>query len=291
MRNTTFRRLCLLLGMLLVFVQQSFAGIIVNDTIQSEILGQAMPITVYLPKEFKQNPERHFPVLYLLHGLTDNERAWMDKGQMDRVADELMASGEAAPMVIVMPCAGGADIRNVWNGYFNMEGWNYEDYFFKELLPSVEQKYRAGGKREQRAVAGLSMGGGGSVNYAMRRPDMFCACYAMSAWLESNNFLRASDKRATDKFSLLVEAVDKLAAVKLLDAMSKEDLNTLRTVAWFIDCGDDDFLLEQSENLHMKLRHLRIPAQFRVRNGDHNWEYWHNALRFCLPFVSRNFKD
>ena len=291
MRNTTFRRLCLLLGMLLVFVQQSFAGIIVNDTIQSEILGQAMPITVYLPKEFKQNPERHFPVLYLLHGLTDNERAWMDKGQMDRVADELMASGEAEDMVIVMPCAGGADVRNIWNGYFNMEGWNYEDYFFKELLPSVEKEYRAGGKRELRAVAGLSMGGGGSVNYAMRHPDMFCACYAMSAWLESNNFLRASDKRATDKFSLLVEAVDKLAAVKLLDAMSKEDLNTLRTVAWFIDCGDDDFLLEQSENLHMKLRHLRISAQFRVRNGDHNWEYWHNALRLCLPFVSRNFKD
>ena len=290
MRKKSLSRLCLKLGMLLAFVQQSFAGIIVNDTIQSEILGQAMPITVYLPKEFKQNPERHFPVLYLLHGLTDNERAWMDKGQMDRVADELISSGEAQQMVIVMPCAGGADIRNVWNGYFNMEGWNYEDYFFNELLPSVEQKYRAGGKREQRAVAGLSMGGGGSVNYAMRHPEKFCACYAMSAWLESNSFLRASDKRATDKFSLLVEAVDKLAAVKLLDAMSNEDLNTLRTVAWFIDCGDDDFLLEQSETLHMKMRHLRIPAQFRVRNGDHNWEYWHNALRLCLPFVSRQFR-
>ena len=291
MRKKSLSRLCLQLGMLLAFVQQSFAGIIVNDTIQSEILGQAMPITVYLPKEFKQNPERHFPVLYLLHGLTDNERAWMDKGQMDRVADELISSGEAQQMVIVMPCAGGADIRNVWNGYFNMEGWNYEDYFFNELLPSVEQKYRAGGKREQRAVAGLSMGGGGSVNYAMRHPEKFCACYAMSAWLESNSFLRASDKRATDKFSLLVEAVDKLAAVKLLDAMSNEDLNTLRTVAWFIDCGDDDFLLEQSETLHMKMRHLRIPAQFRVRNGDHNWEYWHNALRLCLPYVSRQFRE
>ena len=283
------KRVLVLCGLLLVGIQ-SQAGIIVNDTIQSEILGEAMPITVYLPKEFKQNPERHFPVLYLLHGLTDNERAWMDKGQMDRVADELMASGESEQMVIVMPCAGGADIRNVWNGYFNMEGWNYEDFFFQELLPSVEQKYRAGGKREQRAVAGLSMGGGGSVNYAMRHPDMFCACYAMSAWLESNNFLRASDKRATDKFSLLVEAVDKLAAVKLLEAMSQENINTLRSVAWFIDCGDDDFLLEQSENLHMKMRHLRIPAQFRVRNGDHNWEYWHNALRLCLPFVSRQFK-
>ncbi len=291
MITTFLKRISLCLGFLLFCTQQSTAGIIINDTIQSDVLGQAMPFTVYLPKEFKQNPEEHYPILYLLHGLSDNERAWMDKGQMDSVADELMNSNEADKMVIVMPCAGGADIRNVWNGYFNMEGWNYEDYFFKELLPTVEQKYRAGGKREQRAIAGLSMGGGGSVNYALRHPEMFSACYAMSAWLGSNNLLRPSGKRATDKFSLLVEAVDNLAAVKLLENMSQEELQTLRTVAWFIDCGDDDFLLEQSELFHIKMRHLRIPAQFRVRNGDHNWEYWHNALRLCLPFVSRNFKD
>ena len=270
MKQNTFKRLCLALGALLACVQQSFAGIIVNDTIQSEILGQAMPFTVYLPKEFKQNPERHFPVLYLLHGLSDNERAWMDKGQMDRVADELMTSGEAQQMVIVMPCGGGADIRNVWNGYFNMEGWNYEDFFFQELLPSVEQEYRAGGARNLRAIAGLSMGGGGSVNYALRHTDMFCACYAMSAWLGANNMLRTDGPRKTDKFSLLVESVERLAAVKLLETMSGEELQGVRSVAWFIDCGDDDFLLEQSEQLHMKMRYLRIPAQFRVRDGNHN---------------------
>lgn len=290
MFNLPLKRIFIYCILLLACIQPSMAGIVVNDTIPSKILGEAVPLKVYLPNSFKQEPEQHYPVLYLLHGLSDNEQCWMEKGQMDRVVDEFIASGEAQEMVVIMPCAGGPDIRNTWNGYFNMEGWNYEDFFFKELLPTIEDKYRAGGCRNQRAIAGLSMGGGGSVNYALRYPDMFCACYAMSAWLGSNKHLRTPEKRATDKFSQLTETVDKLAAVKLLETMTQDELQALRSVAWFIDCGDDDFLLEQSELLHMKMRHLRIPVQFRVRNGDHNWEYWHNALRLCLPFVSRNFK-
>ena len=271
--------------------QVSVAGVVINDTIKSEILNSDVPLCIYLPDGFHRNPQQTYPVLYLLHGLTDNERAWVDKGQMNRVADELMISGEAKQMVIVMPCAGGADLRQVWNGYFNMEGWHYEDFFFKELMPAVEKEYRAGGSRDQRAVAGLSMGGGGSVNYALRYPDMFCACYAMSAWLGMNQQLGGTPKDPNSKFSLLTKAVAELGAVKLLEAMDKEVLKKLHTVAWFIDCGDDDFLLEQSEELHMKMRHLRIPAQFRVRDGNHNWEYWHNSLRWCLPFVSRNFNN
>ena len=150
------------------------AGVI-RDSIQSEVLGVKRYFMVYLPAGFQRNTDRHYPVLYLLHGLTDDERAWPEKGQMDRVADELMASGEARQMVIVMPCAGGPDTRNIWNGYFNMNGWAFENHFYQELLPTVEQRYRAGGSREQRAVAGLSMGGGGSVGYAMGHPDMFVA--------------------------------------------------------------------------------------------------------------------
>jgi S-formylglutathione hydrolase FrmB len=128
------------------------------------------------------------------------------------------------------------------------------------------------------------------VNYALRYPDMFCACYAMSAWLGMNTQLNNPHLDPKSKFALLTKAVAELSAVKLLEAKDKEELKALHSVAWFIDCGDDDFLLEQSEELHMKMRHLRIPAQFRVRDGNHNWEYWHNALRLCLPFVSRQFK-
>ncbi|MBO4611788.1 MAG: esterase family protein [Bacteroidaceae bacterium] len=281
----TFQRFGIaLIGLMLTVSAQ--AGVI-RDSIQSEVLGVKRYFMVYLPAGFQRNTDRHYPVLYLLHGLTDDERAWPEKGQMDRVADELMASGEARQMVIVMPCAGGPDTRNIWNGYFNMNGWAFENHFYQELLPTVEQRYRAGGSREQRAVAGLSMGGGGSVGYAMGHPDMFVACYAMSAWL---NDQPRNDAAPDDKRALLSNAVHEHNPFDKLDNASEAELNALRQVKWFIDCGDDDFLFEQNIDLYKKMRQKRFDAQLRVRDGGHTWEYWHNALRLCLPFVSRNFK-
>lgn len=260
---------------------------VVRDSIQSQVLGVKRYFMVYLPAGFQRNPEQHYPILYLLHGLTDDERAWQDKGQMDRVADELMASGEARQMVIVMPCAGGPDTKNIWNGYFNMKGWSFEDHFFQELLPTVEQKYRAGGSREQRAIAGLSMGGGGSVGYALSHPDMFSACYPMSAWLDADV---RPDAAPDNKMTILSAAVHEHNPLTKLDNASDAELNAMRQINFFLDCGDDDFLFEQNTELYKKLRQKRFKAQLRVRDGGHTWEYWHNALRLCLPFVSRNFK-
>ena len=284
MKKTIQKAFCLLIS--LMFAMSADAAI-VRDSIQSQILGAQRYFMVYLPSGFQRETDRHYPILYLLHGLTDNERAWVDKGQMDRVADELMASGEAKQMVIIMPCAGGPDTKNIWNGYFNMKGWSFEDHFFQELLPMVEQKYRAGGSREQRAVAGLSMGGGGSVGYATGHPDMFSACYAMSAWLNADVQPNAAPD---DKMTILSAAVHERNPFDKLDNASETELNTLRQIKFFIDCGDDDFLFEQNIDLYKKLRLKRFNAQLRVRDGGHAWEYWHNALRMCLPFVSRNFK-
>ncbi|MBQ6189031.1 MAG: esterase family protein [Bacteroidaceae bacterium] len=285
MKKTIQKAFCLLIS--LMFALQADAAVI-RDSIKSEVLGVQRYFMVYLPAGFQRETDRHYPVLYLLHGFTDDERSWLDKGQMDRVADELMASGEAKQMVIVMPCAGGPDTKNVWNGYFNMPGWNYEDHFFQELLPAVEKKYRAGGSREQRAVAGLSMGGGGSVGYALGHPDMFCACYPMSAWL---NAQARADAPLDDKVAQVTNAVAKRNPFDKLDNASEAELNTLRQIKFFIDCGDDDFLFDNNIELYKKLRMKRFDAQLRVRDGGHSWEYWHNALRLCLPFVSRNFSN
>ena len=257
---------------------------IVRDSLQSNILGVTKYYTVYVPQGFRGNADAHFPVLYLLHGLTDNDRAWTEKGQMERVMDELIANGEIPPMVVIMPNAGDRDTRRVWNGYFNMPGWSYEDFFFQELMPAVEAKYRAGGSKEQRAVAGLSMGGGGSVGYAMGHPDLFAACYAMSAWLDAE---AKPNPQADDKMGLLNNAVHAHNPMELLKKADEQQLNTLRSVRWYIDCGDDDFLFEQNIELYKSLRMKRFNAQLRVRDGGHTWEYWHNALRLCLPFVSR----
>ena len=169
-----------------------------------------------------------------------------------------------------------------------MEGSPYERFFFEEFLPHVEKKYRIIGDKEHRAVSGLSMGGGGSVVYCQRHPEMFSSCYALSGWLDQ----AVSDemrKNTTSKHAIVSCSVHDHSAIEFLRKADDATKQKLRTVRWFIDCGDDDFLLEVNEDFHREMRRAGIPCEFRVRNGVHNWEYWHTGLRWSLPFVSRNF--
>ena len=264
------------------------AGKIVTDSMQSAILGAEVKYNVYLPGSFDKG-EKSYPVVYLLHGLTDDYRAWVERGNMQTVVDELIGTGEACEMVIVMPNAGGPDIHHTWNGYFNMPGWRYEDFFFGEFIPAVEAKYRGVGDKAHRAVMGLSMGGGGSTVYAQRHPDMFSSCYAMSAWLDNKGDEVSDGKTAQDCFYHLSKAVQSHSALDFIDAADDKTLEDLRSVAWFIDCGDDDFLLDLNLGFYQKMRNHGVKSELRVRNGVHNWEYWHLALRLALPFATRNF--
>lgn len=265
------------------------AGKIVTDSIDSKTLGATVKYNVYLPDGYKTGTQ--YPVLYLLHGFTDTYTAWKDKGGMQTVADELIASGEMVPMVVVMPNAGGPEVYETWNGYFNMPGWNYEDFFFGEFLPEVEKKYNCGGAKGRRAVSGLSMGGGGSLVYAQRHPELFSSCYAMSPWLDNKENEVNTRTDGQDKVFLVREAVKRHSAIDFLSNADQATLAALRTVAWFVDCGDDDFLLQLSMDFHMKMRETKVHNELRVRNGVHNWEYWHLALRMSLPFASRNFGE
>ena len=275
-------------ALLLLFCLPTIAGRIVTDTVKSKILSTDVPCNVYLPDGFGKDKGQKYPVIYLLHGLSDDYRAWRDKGQMQTVVDELISSGECLPVVIIMPNAGGSDVHNTWNGYFNMPGWSYEDFFFQEFLPAMEKKYQAVGDKEHRAVMGLSMGGGGSTVYCQRHPDMFSSCYAMSPWLDNQgNNVGPGDKK--DKLYLVCEAVKAHSALRFVEQADDATKEKLRTVKWFFDCGDDDFLFDQSVRMHQLMRNARIHDELRVRNGVHNWEYWHVALRMALPFASRNF--
>ena len=264
------------------------AGKVVTDSLQSRILGAQVKYNVYLPNSFGKT-EQLYPVVYLLHGLSDDYRGWVKKGNMQTVVDELMGTGEACEMVIVMPNAGGPDTHHTWNGYFNMPGWSYEDFFFQEFLPAVEAKYRIVGDKGHRAVMGLSMGGGGSVVYAQRHPELFSSCYAMSAWLDNRNDEVRAKNSPKDCLYYVGEAVREHSALDFVDNADEQTLAALRTVKWFIDCGDDDFLLDLNVGLHQKMRNHKVKSELRVRNGVHNWEYWHLALRWALPFASRNF--
>ena len=255
---------------------------IVTESIQSEKLNAEIKYNVYLPAGY--NPEQAYPVIYLLHGLYGDYTNWVETGGMKAVADELVATGELRPAVIIMPNAGGPDV----NAY--VKDWPYEDFFFQELLPAAESKYNCGGSKGQRAIMGLSMGGGGTIVYAQRHPDMFSSAYGMSAWLDSNRARVQDPAQKESKFYLTNESVCDHSALNFMDQADEATIGRLKTVKWFLDCGDDDSLMMLSVNLYTKMRSAGVPCELRVRNGAHTWEYWHTALRLSLPFASRNFQ-
>ncbi|MBR5256803.1 MAG: esterase family protein [Bacteroidales bacterium] len=264
------------------------AGKVVSDTLRSTILGAPVRCNVYLPDGFDKS-DKQYPVVYLLHGLSDDCDSWPRKGAMQLVADELIGTGEACEMVIIMPNAGDRNTREVWNGYFNMPGWHYEDFFFQEFMPAMEAKYRIIGDKAHRAVMGLSMGGGGSVVYCQRHPELFSSCYAMSAWLDNANDEVWPLDSPKDCLYYVANAVHDHSAIDFIDKADEDTLERLRSVAWFIDCGDDDFLFDLSIDFYRIMRDRGVKSELRVRNGVHNWEYWHLALRQALPFATRNF--
>ena len=257
-----------------------------NETVKSNILKMDRKYAVYLPPDY-ENSQRNYPVLYLLHGGGDDQTGWVQFGEVLHITDKAIKQGTATPMVIIMP-----DANTGKRGYNNdIEGkWMYEDFFFTELMPEVEKKYRIRADKRYRAVAGLSMGGGGSFFYALHHPELFSAACPLSASvgpltldvLKENmkkNNVKVSDQAAADYFK-------RYNAVELVNNLP----DTLKkSVRWYIDCGDDDFLYEGNSLIHIAMRKREIPHEFRVRDGAHNWVYWRSALPDVLAFVSMGF--
>jgi len=140
-----------------------------NLVVKSALLKSDRKFAIYLPPDYETS-QRSYPVLYLLHGAGDDQTGWVQFGEVLRITDQAIKDGTATPMIIVMP-----DANTAKRGYFNdINGkWKYEDFFFDELMPHVEKTYRIKGEKRFRAIAGLSMGGGGSFMYALHRPELF----------------------------------------------------------------------------------------------------------------------
>lgn len=281
-----------LLSSITLFAQNPWGGPqskVMTDSIYSETLKAWRAYTVYLPKSYEAEPTKKYPILYLLHGVFGTNEGWFRDQRANEVADQLMASGEACEMIIVSPNAGGNPYAGDWNGYFNMPGWAYEDFFYTEFLPHIEKTYRVIGDKQHRAIAGLSMGGGGTTSYAQRHAELYCAAYAMSALMDIPETGAVPSKEPGDKMTLLNDAVKKHSCIQYVTEADDARKAQLRTVQWYVDCGDDDFLLERNMEFVQAMRLAGVPLQFRVRDGGHTNEYWHTALFTCLPFVSRCF--
>lgn len=281
MKRLFLLSLLLLMASLRTMAQQEYP-VVLEREVNSTILGCVKKYNIYLPAGYSCG-DRQFPVLYLLHGLTDTHTAWNEKGNVAEIATGLFASGVAREMIIVMPDAGTG-----FDGYFNCEGWRYEDFFFQEFIPHIESEYRVIPDREHRAVAGLSMGGGGTAGYAIRHARMFSSAYAMSALMgmvENSWISLDPDKRRQQFMRSVIEHNN----IELVKNAGSGECREIASVRWFIDVGDDDFLFENNMDFVRAMREKRIPFQLRVRDGAHTWQYWQEALRMALPFVSEGF--
>jgi enterochelin esterase-like enzyme len=257
-----------------------------NLSMPSKILNGDRKYAIYLPAGYETS-QRSYPVLYLLHGGGDDQTGWVQFGEVQHITDKAIAEGVATEMIIVMP-----DANTGVRGYFNdIRGkWNYEDFFFKEFMPFIEKTYRIKAEKRFRAIAGLSMGGGGSLFYALHHPELFSSACPLSAsagpvdLADAETRLKRTLPDATSEE--IKKYYDSQNAVNLINTMPEEQK---KAVKWYFDCGDDDFLFEMNSLVHIAMRKKEIPHEFRIRDGAHNWTYWRTALPTVLSFVSDTF--
>lgn len=263
-----------------------------EKNIRSGILNRTVNYTVYLPPDYESS-ERSYPVVYLLHGYTDDNTAWLQFGEINRYADKAIQDGTIPPMIIVMP---DADSSFYINSYDGKE--KYEDFFIKEFIPGIEKTWRIKSQKRFRGVAGLSMGGYGTLIYSLKYPELFAAAAPLSAavfadedilafpdadWERTFGQLYGRGLNGKDRLgkSWYENSIPKIVATK-----SAEDLKKVR---YWIDCGDDDFLIKGNCNLHIQLREKNVPHEFRVRDGVHNWVYWRTGIVDALKFIGESF--
>ncbi len=277
-----------------------------SKVVKSQILGRDMPYSVYLPPSYETS-SRPYPVLYLLHGMGDNFTGWTVKGEVATVANNAFKNASAPEMIIVMP-DGLSDAFYI-NNFDKSIRW--EDFFYEEFIPEIEKKYRISANVRTRAIAGLSMGGYGSLYHAVKHKDKFGACYAMSAAVLLVEPMKEGDEGSEwqKKFNLktwgpnnsegLPENYKKHSVHEMfreMEAIKPQQggfpfMGGPQLPKICIDCGDDDFLLKQNTELVHIMKSKNVPFEFRVRDGGHTWEYWRTALGLALEFVGDTFRN
>lgn len=264
-----------------------------KESLKSKILGRNINYTVYLPYDYSLS-ERTYPVVYLLHGFTDDNTSWLQFGEINRLMDNAIQKGDLPPMIIIMP---DADSTFYINSYDGKE--MYEDFFFQEFIPKVEKNFKIKSEKVYRGIAGLSMGGYGSLIYALKHPDMFAACAPLSAAAWDNDLMVNMDD---DNYNNALARVlgrnlkgkDRLSKTWLDNApftiIEHKTKQQLSEVKYWIDCGDDDFLTVGNSRLHAALIQKGVPHEFRMRDGDHTWDYWRSGIIPALSFIGKNFR-
>ena len=259
------------------------SGEVFSDSVRSAALGRDLNFTVYLPDGYKDAAVK-FPVVYLLHGAGGDESEWVRKGGATETLDGLIKRGLMRPTVAVMPTTGPAS----W--WADGASEKAETAMMTELLPYVEGKYKVTAERSGRAIGGLSMGGYGALNLALRYPTKFCAAGIISPAIYDPLPPETSAARRTPQFVRNGQFdPETWKALNYPAHLDKYTQGSARVPMWIVS-GDHDFLgiAVMSANLYWRMLKIQPKqAELRVIDGDHEWLTFRDALPDALQYVDR----
>lgn len=264
-----------------VFWQSALASEVIDDSFMSKHLGREYKMRVYLPDGYKDERQSQFPVVYLLHGAGADEKWWTGRGGAEVTLNALIARGQIRPSIVVMP-------GNGKNWYVDSPGEKAESAILDELLPYIEAKYRASKERNARIIGGLSMGGYGALNLALKNADKFCAAMLMSP--AAYDPLPPEDSSARLVPTFIRNGHFEPDLWKLhnwpvyLDAYRKNE----QKVSFWIISGDHDNLgiALLSAQLYAKILPIQPKqVELRIVDGDHEAMVWRDALPDALRYA------
>ena len=233
--------------------------------------GRAQEAYVYLPAEYSQDPQRRFPVLYLLHGFPGRPLAFIETVQMGVVEDALTARGRAQPLILVMPFGStGTFTDKEWtDGVGTGDAW--ASFVSHDVVRYVDMHYRTVRAAGGRAIGGLSEGGFGAVNIALHHPHEFSV---VESW---SGYMQPAKLRSVFGSSLQLLARNEPERLVRQDAPT---LRALHTYFWFYS-GSEDILRSQNAAFARELGSLDLPHRFRLVYGGHNWALWRDNARLA----------
>ncbi len=226
----------------------------------SASLGRMRRMHVYTPPGYEAGQEK-YPVFYLLHGASDSDDSWTSVGRANFILDNLIAAGKAKPMIVVMPAGHTSNSFGPPGTRPGGGGGEFEEDFMKEIRPYIEKHYRVHADRANRAIAGLSMGGGQTLTLALEHPQDFGYVGVFSSGLFQRNL---GDWESSHK--------------EQLDSDAKAGLKLL----WF-RTGKDDFLLQSTHNTVDLLKKHDFKPVFEESTGGHTWLNWRQYLITFAP--------
>ncbi len=252
---------------------------VVTLKLESRLMARDMSYRVVFPTDYKLSAEKHYPVIYLLHGLTGHYTNWTDKTQLAEYAAK-------HGFITVTP-----EGNDGWyTDSVSTPNDKYESYIIKELIPEIDKKFRTVADREHRMIAGFSMGGYGGMKFGLKYPKMFSLAGSFSGALGAASF---SEKNA----GAIGKGIDAIYGpedsdtrrtndiFKMVRELTPERLKALPFI--YQSCGTEDFLFTNNRDFDALLIEKKVPHEFREHPGGHDWVFWNDQVREFLDVAER----